>query len=123
MRYSVPLVTIAFLLVGCAKPARPQAEVDRSLTALATALESWKANEPPAKLKALSEPIEFSEDLRKSFELESFQVGSLMDIDPKYVQVKATLKLKNKKGKTEDREVVYQIQLGSPIRVLHDPYY
>ena len=118
------LFAIALLVfAGCAKPARPQAEVDRSLKALATALESWKANEPPAKLKAPPEPIEFNEDLRRAFVLESFAVGGVMDIDPKYVQVKATLKLKDKKGKTEERDVVYQIELGSPIRVLHDPYY
>lgn len=119
----IQLAVIVLMFAGCSKPARPQAEVDRSLTALAMALENWKAKEAPAKLKAPPEPIDFSEDLRKSFELESFKVGNIMDIDPKYVQVKTLLKLKDKKGKTEEREVVYQIELGSPIRVLHDPYY
>jgi hypothetical protein len=113
--------SVAFILIACAGcgGGRPRADVDRGKDALVAALENWKKNEPAAKLSG----VQFAEDLRKTHDLTDYAVGPANATDPKFLLFPVTLKLKDKKGKATDREVTYSVELATPVRVMHDPYY
>ena len=123
----LPLAMIGFSLlstVGCngGAPTRTQAEMDRGKLAVNTVLEAWKKGEPTDKLKLGADPITFSEDFRRTHTLVEFTVGAATVPDPRTIQYAVVLKLKDKKGKLEDRDVMYLIELNNPIRVSRDPY-
>jgi hypothetical protein len=115
------LVFLAFL-AGCGSP-RPQADIDRGRAAVVAVLDSWKANEPPAKLKSLPDPVEFSDELRSTHALTDYALGNVDASDKDVVRYAVKLKLKDKKGKPTEREVVYSVALKSPVVVARDPYY
>lgn len=116
------LLLLAALAVGCGS-GRPKADLDRAKAAVVTSLDAWKANDPPAKLKSLPDPVEFSEELRATHTLTAYTVGKVDGSDPELVRVAVTLSLKDKKGKTTDRDVAYEVALRSPVVVCRDPYY
>jgi hypothetical protein len=110
------------LAAGCGSR-RPQSDIDRGRTAVTAALDSWKANDSPEKLKSLSDPVEFADDLRSLYSLTDYTLGNVDVTDKDVIRYSVTLKLKDKKGKLTDREVVYAVALKSPIIVGRDPYY
>ena len=57
------LVVALVLCTGCGS-SRPVADIERGRQAVVAALDGWKANEPPEKLKTRSDPVEFAEELR-----------------------------------------------------------
>jgi hypothetical protein len=118
----VPLLVVLGLLVGCGSR-RPEADIDRGRTAVVAALDSWKANDAPAKLKALPEPVEFAEELRSTHTLTDYVLGKVDSSDMDVIRYAVTLKLKDKKGKQTEREVVYAVALKSPVVVSRDPYF
>ena len=109
-------------VTGCGDR-RPAADLERGRVAVAAALDSWKANEPAAKLKALPDPVEFPEDLRANFTLLSYALGKVDGTDPDVIRYAVTLSLKDRKGKLTEREAVYAVALKSPVVVARDPYY
>jgi hypothetical protein len=111
------------ILAGCGAKARPQDEIDRAKAAVVASLDSWKANEPVAKLKSLTPPIDFPEELRATHSLTEYMVVKTDGTDPAVIRVTVTLKLKDKKGKASDREVTYAVALKTPIAVARDPYF
>ena len=113
----------ALLIVGCGGKSRPQDEVDRAKAAVVAALDNWKANEPIAKLKALSPPLDFNEELRSTQSLTDYTVTKVDSTDPIVIRVTVTMKLKDKKGKASEREAVYSVALKNPIAVARDPYF
>ena len=116
------LFLLAALAVGCGS-GRPAADLERGKKAVVAALDSWKANEPPAKLKELPDPVEFSEELRTTHALTGYTVGKVDGTDPELIRVVVKLSLKDKKGKATDREVAYEVALKKPVVVCRDPYY
>lgn len=116
------LLLLAALTVGCGS-GRPAADLERGKTAVVAALDAWKANDPPAKLKSLPDPVEFSEELRATHALTAYTLGKVDGSDPDFVRVVVKLSLKDKKGKTTDREVAYEVALKNPVVVCRDPYY
>ena len=116
------LLVVSGSLVGCGSR-RPEADVERGRAAVVAALDSWKANEPPAKLKALPEPVEFAEELRGTYALTDYTLGKADGSDKDVIRYTVTLKLRDKKGKQTEREVVYAVALKSPVVVSRDPYY
>ncbi len=120
-RSALALFLVA-LLVGCGSR-RPESEIERGRAAVVAALDSWKANEPPAKLKARPEPVEFSDELQGTYALADYTLDKVDATDKDVIRYSITLKLKDKKGKLTDREVVYAVALKSPIVVARDPYY
>ena len=114
---------IPVLAVGCGASSRPQEEVDRAKAAVVSALDLWKANEPLAKLKTLSPPVDFSEELRLTQSLTEYAVLKVDSTDPVVIRVTVSLKLKDKKGKATEREAVYSVALKNPIAVARDPYF
>ena len=118
-------LSLAFLIVlpalGCGS-GRPAADVERGRKALVSALDSWKANEPPAKLKSLPDPVDFPEELRATHTLTDYTLGAVETSDPEFIRYRVTLKLKDRKGKASEREVVYAVALKNPIAVSRDPY-
>jgi hypothetical protein len=110
------------LLPGCGT-GRPEADVERGRRAVVAALDAWKANEPPAKLKALPDPVEFAEELRATHTLADYTLGKVDTSDKEVIRYTVTLKLKDKKGKLTDREAVYAVALKTPVVVTRDPYY
>ena len=116
---------LAFLFVltalGCGS-GRSAAELERGRTALVAALDSWKAHEPPARLKSLPDPVDFPEELRATHSLIEYTLGAVDATDAQFIRFRVTLKLKDRKGKLSDREVVYAVALKSPVAVSRDPF-
>jgi hypothetical protein len=121
IRSIVPLAVV-LLALGCGSR-RPEAEIDRGRQAVVAVLDSWKANEKPEKLKALPDPVEFSDELRATQTLTDYTLGKVDASDKDVIRYSVTLKLRDKKGKTSEREVVYAVALRSPVVVSRDPYY
>jgi hypothetical protein len=120
-RLIAPLVLLLFVS-GCGSR-RPEGDVERGRPAVVAALDNWKANEPVAKLKSLAEPVEFAADFRATHSLAEYTLGKVDDSDKEVIRYAVTLKLKDKKGKVADREVVYAVALKTPVVVSRDPYY
>ena len=116
------LLVVLSPLIGCGSR-RPESEIERGRAAVAAALDAWKANDPPAKLKALPEPVEFAEELRAQYALTDYTLGKADGSDKDVIRYTVALKLKDKKGKLTEREVVYAVALKSPVVVSRDPYY
>jgi hypothetical protein len=121
----------ALIVSGCSS-SRPQSEIDRGRQAVTAALESWKNNDRPDKLKSLPEPVDFSEELRANFALVNYSLGKVDSTDPDVIRFTVALTLKDKKGKVSEREAVYAVSFRSPksptsptspIVVARDPYY
>ena len=111
-----------FFVTGCGSR-RPAADVERGRQAVAAALDGWKANDPPAKLKALPDPVDFTEELRLTHALTDYAIGKADATDPEVIRYTVALKLKDKKGKATEREAVYAVTLKTPVVVTRDPYY
>ena len=112
------------LVTGCGSgSSRPESEIERGRAAVAAALDAWKANEPPSKLKSLPDPVEFSDELRKTHALTDYTLGKVEDSGKDVVHYEATLSLKDKKGKQTTLKVVFAVVLKSPVVVSRDPYY
>jgi hypothetical protein len=120
-RFLFALVLLSFI-IGCGSR-RPAGDIERGRTAVVAVLDSWKANEPPAKLKSLPDPVEFTDELRTTHALTDYTLGKVDATDKDVIRYSVTLKLKDKKGKLTDREVVYSVALQSPVVVARDPYY
>ena len=121
IRSIVPLAVV-LLALGCGSR-RPESEIDRGRQAVVAVLDSWKANEKPEKLKSLPDPVEFSDELRATQALTAYTLGKVDATDKDVIRYTVTLKLRDKKGKTSEREVVYAVALRSPVVVARDPYY
>lgn len=118
----VPLLASLVLLTGCGTR-RSEADVERGRRAVAAALDGWKANNPPAKLEPLPDPVEFSEELRSTHALTDYTIGRVDTSDAEVIRYTVALKLKDRKGKITDREVTYAVGLKNPVVVTRDPYY
>lgn len=120
MRTALMLALV--VVVGCGS-SRPPADVDRGRTAVAAALDNWKANEPPDKLKTLADAVEFTEELRATHTLVDYAIVKTDATDPDVIRFTVTLQLKDRRGKTSEREAVYSVALRTPIAVARDPYF
>jgi hypothetical protein len=118
----IPIIGV-FVLAGCGGSPRPEADVARGRQAVVAALDSWKAKEPAAKLKSLDDPVDFSDELRATHTLTEYTIDKVDPSDKEVIRYTITLKLKDKKGKAIDREVVYAVALKTPVVVARDPYY
>jgi hypothetical protein len=115
------VVLLAALAAGCSKK-HSQADVERGQKALAAALESWKNNEPPDRLKSLPEPVEYKDELRLTHRLLDYTVGKSDPTDPEVIRYKVSLRLQDRKGKTVEQEMVFMVAMKSPIVIARDPY-
>jgi hypothetical protein len=115
-------LTSALVLAGCSS-SRPQSDIDRGRQAVTAALDSWKSKDPPEKLKSLPDPVEFTEELRTTYTLTDYSLGKIDSTDKDVIRYTVSLTLKDKKGKTSEREAVYAVSLRTPIVVARDPYY
>lgn len=122
MTRQLALLALLPLVLGCGS-GRPEADVERGRRALVTALDNWKANDPPARLKSNADPVDFTEELSSTHSLLGYEIGKVDASDREVVRYTVALKLKDKKGKATDREVVYAVALKSPVVVSRDPYY
>jgi hypothetical protein len=115
-------LTGALVLAGCSS-SRPQSDIDRGRQAVIAALDGWKAKDPPEKLKSLSDPVEFTEELRATHTLTDYSLGKIDSTDKDVIRYTVSLSLTDKKGKASEREAVYAVSLRTPIVVARDPYY
>ncbi len=119
-RHVAPLAVL--LLAGCGS-GRPAADVDRGRQAVTAVLDGWKSGEPPAKLKSLPDPVEFSDELRATHKLAGYEILRADAADPAVIRYAVVLRLRDRKGAVADREVVYAVTLKTPVVVARDPYY
>jgi len=118
----VLFLTSVLFVAGCSS-SRPESEIERGRQAVTAALDSWKSNDPPAKLRSLPDPVDFSEELRGTHSLTGYSLGKVDSTDKDVIRFTVSLTLKDKKGKVSEREAVYAVSLRSPIVVARDPYY
>lgn len=119
---AVAFSLFAVAVAGCGS-SRPRADIDRGRQAVTAALDNWKADEPPTRLKSLPDPVEFSEELRANHKLMDYSVLKADGSDPEVIRVTVSLKLRDRKGKPSEREAVYSVALKSPVVVARDPYF
>jgi hypothetical protein len=118
------ILALVVFASGCGSGDRwAAADVERGRTALAAALDAWKANEPAAKLKTLADPVEFAEELRGTHTLTGYSISEPQAGDPVVIRYPVTLQLKDRKGKATTREAVYAVVPKSPVVVSRDPFY
>jgi hypothetical protein len=115
-------VLLSCFAIGCNSQAHSKTEVERGKAALTSVLESWKNAEPPEKLKSLAEPVEFADELRGTNQLVEYTIGTADAKDPQTIRYRVTMKLKDRKGVTKDREAVFMVSLKTPIVIARDPY-
>ena len=115
------VVALVVLAAGCGKK-YSKADVERGRTALAAALDNWKSGEPAARLKALPDPVDYTDELRSTHKLVDYTVDKPDATDPEVIRYPVTLTLKDRKGKTESRRIVFMVALKSPIVIARDPY-
>ena len=115
------MAALVALAAGCGQK-HSKADVERGRTALAAALDGWKVGEPADRLKALPDPVEFTDELRRTHTLLDYTLGKPDATDPEVVRYPASLKLRDRKGKEVDRPVVFMVALKSPIVIARDPY-
>jgi hypothetical protein len=115
------LVVLVAVAAGCSKK-HSQSDVERGQKALTAALDSWKNNEPPDRLKSLSDPVEHKDEMRLTHKLLEYSVGNPDPTDPEVIRYPVTLKLQDRKGKSEDRVIVFMVALKNPIVIARDPY-
>src|SRR5687768_13155923 len=110
------------LALGCSQT-HSKADVDRGQRALTAALDSWKNNEPPDRTRSLPEPVEYIDEMRATYKLTEYTVGTPVTTDPDLIRFPVSLKLQDRKGKPVHRDVMYEVKLASPVVVARDPYY
>jgi hypothetical protein len=116
-----PVLLVA-LALGCGGSKHSSADVERGQKALTAALDGWKNNEPADRLKALPDPVEYTDELRRTHKLVDYTLGKPNTTDPAVLRYPVTLKLQDRKGKAQDRDVVFEVKLGNPIVIARDPY-
>jgi hypothetical protein len=114
---------LALFALGCSSARHAPDAVERGRAAVVAALDNWKANEPAAKLKALADPVDFTEELRGAHALESYELTKTDATDAGVIRFTVALKLKDKKGKPSAREAVYSVAIKTPVVVARDPYF
>lgn len=114
---------LALFALGCSSAPHAPDAVERGRAAVTAALDNWKANEPPAKLKALAAPVDFTDELRGTHALESYQIVKTDATDAAVIRFTVALKLKDRNGKPSAREAVYSVAIKTPVVVARDPYF
>jgi hypothetical protein len=114
-------VALVVLAAGCGQK-HSKADVERGRAALAAALDGWKNGDPPDRLATRPDPVEYKDELRLTHQLLDYALGKPDAKDPEVIRYPVTLKLRDRKGKAEDRPVVFMVALKSPIVVARDPY-
>lgn len=117
------LALVALAALGCSAARHAPDAAERGRAAVVAALDNWKANEPAAKLKALPDPIDFTEELRGTHALADYTIVKADLSDAAVMRFTVALKLKDKRGKPSDREAVYSVALKTPVVVARDPYF
>jgi hypothetical protein len=112
-------VALVFL-AGCGFPS---ARLDEAKGYVQQALEVWKNGGKPDELNSLTPPIEFHEAMWNAGEkLVNFELGDVRYIDKtKVVRCETRLTIRNRKGKERTEAVVYDVTLGSPVKIVNNP--
>jgi hypothetical protein len=108
---------------GCGASVSQQ-ELDQARDAVQSGLEAWKKGEPPSRLKALTPPVEFSDDSwARGEKLLDFRLNNAEGKPGTPLRCTVSLTLQDRRGKTLEKEVVYEVKLGNPRVVARDPYF
>lgn len=120
--YCLLALVLAAAAMGCG-PSRRQAEIERGRQALCAALDRWKSREALDALKALPDPVEFSEELCRTHGLLDYTLGKVDAADAQVIRYTVVLKLVNTRGQRLEREAVYAVLPNTPIVIARDPYF
>jgi hypothetical protein len=119
---NTPLVCVVYGvlavgLAGCGSAyTRSEDQVQSAQETLTTALDAWKNGEI-AKVK-----VNFSDDLLKTHTLVEYAIGESSVPDERTIAFNVTLTLKDRRGKVDDRVVVYLVMPDRNNLVTRDPY-
>jgi len=108
---------VALTLQGCGKdPARDTR--NKASAALDRVLDAWARGESPDKCAA-GQPIQLVDpDWKAGYRLVSFLTDETAPTDGKpdeWVRCRVALALKDRKGRTMEKKVVYLVKMGDPI--------
>jgi hypothetical protein len=120
------LTLACVLLVGCGgsgpAPRSPE-DLDKVKGHVQTALDAWKAGGSADKLKSLQPPIEIVDpDWKTGAKLTQYDLQKVEGNQKENVRcwVKLTMQAK---GKSAEREVVYDVNMGDKIIIGRDPFH
>jgi hypothetical protein len=116
----VACAALLLIAVGCGVS---QAELREAKSALEEGLEVWKKGGKPADLTALPRPVELHEAMWSAgTKLLSYEVGTCTYQDrEKVIRCEARLTVRDRKGKQKTENVVYDIKLGPPVKIINNP--
>lgn len=110
-------------LIGVAGCGFPAAKVDEARAHVQRGLEVWKSGGKAEELTALTPPVEFHEAIWAAGEkMTAFELGTAEYVDTAgVVRCPVKLTVRNRKGKERVENVVYDVTLGPPVRVVFNP--
>ena len=90
---------------------------------MTTARAGRKAGDPPAELTALSDRVDFSEELRSvHMWTGGYEIRKADTSDKHVTRYTVTLRLRDRKGTVTDREAMYAVTLKNPLVASRDSY-
>src|SRR4051812_35310844 len=119
----VQRIICAALVLSAAGCGLSQAKLNEANSFVREGLEVWKKGGKPADLMALARPIEFHEAMWNAGEaLLSYEMGRAAYHDrEKVIRCEARLTVRNRKGKQRTENVVYDVNLESPVKIINNP--
>ena len=104
----------ALVAVGCGKKAPPQ-PAEKAERMVEVFLDAWSRGEPADKFSDAENPIQGTDpDWKAGYRLLSFLSADAKQNEnqPDHILCRVSLYLQDKKGKKQEKTVVYDVQLG-----------
>jgi hypothetical protein len=117
------LLVAGFGLVGCEK-SPPTNPVARAEAAVNEVLDAWTRGESPTRYASPDQPIRADDpDWKAGYRLMSFLSVESQPTgeSPAPVRCRVALSLKDPRGKSVDKEVVYDVAVGSTVVITRAP--
>jgi hypothetical protein len=119
----VPRIICAALLVGAVGCGASRAQLDEAKSSVQEGLEAWKKGGKPADLAALAKPVEFHDGLWSAgATLLNYEMGQVTyHRGEKVIRCEARVLVRERNGRQKTESVVYDVKLGSPVKVINNP--
>lgn len=117
------IVALLFALVGCGgpPPPLPAATLDKASDGLRASLDAWKKGDSFESWKKRS-PVAFTDqDWQAGAKLLEYEIKRVEGLSGENARGWVVLSLKDRRGKTVSREVVYEINTEKAV-IARDPF-
>jgi hypothetical protein len=121
-RLSISIALLLLVLSGCSRGLDPDSDRDVAASALRTAMEAWKSGKAPDDLANEQPPIIMNEDdWRSGKRLLDFKVEE-SGLSGRQIRCKVQIKLREKDGRTVERNAIYIIDTTPRIVIVRDSF-